>query len=171
MASLVRGDKPANDPARPNVWARVLLAAAVPAALGVVYQLSVSLGMRFHLFSSVGTRLGCQNSQMGCLGPALYVAPFVAVGAAFLLWLLLRIAGVRPASLVALAGLAITLVVGHAYLVSSLKSALSAPGVGLCLVLAVSYAAAAVLTASNVGRPWKIGIAVVIAALVPLSFL
>jgi hypothetical protein len=133
----------------------VLIAAAVPAVLGVVVWLPLNDGAWDGLINSLGSHLGCESSKMGCLGPAILGSVALVAAAVVAAGVLLRLAGIRPAWPVALAGPVIALLLATASEGSFLASALSPPGLGLGLVLAVAYAAAAYLTmpaAQHVGR-------------------
>lgn len=157
------------NPAGLTGWARVLIAGTVPAGLGVAVWLSASSGMWSHLFDSLTAHLSCEQSKMGCLGLDLLGASALVVALVALVGPLLRLARVRPAWPIVLTGPLIALIVGHAYQSSFLPSAFSLPGLSLGLVLAVSYAMAAFLTAPGGHRFWRVGIAVAIIALLPLS--
>jgi len=137
-------------------WARVLIAAAVPAAIGVAVWLPLNDGAWDGLLNSLGARLGCESSKMGCLGQTILGAIALAVAVVAAVGVLLRLAGIRPAWPVALAGPVISLLLGTAFQGSFLAWALSLPGLSLGLVLAISYGAAAYLTMSGVRTVWRI---------------
>ena len=153
-------------------WTRVLIAATVPSAVCIVLWLVVSYGVQSHLFGnlydSMSEHLGC--GRMGCLGLALLGLPVLAVAVVLLVGLLLRLAGVRPAWPITFGGLAIALIIGHAYQRYFLAGA---PLTLLAAILGIagSYAAAAFLTTPEEHRLVRIGLAVAIFALLPLSLL
>jgi hypothetical protein len=155
----VSGDIPAGG-ASPRAghggWTRVLIAAGVPAVIGVAVWLPLNDGAWDRPLTFLGAHLGCETSKMGCLGPAILGIAALAVAGCAATGALLRLAGVRPAWPVALAGPVIALLLGTAFQGSFLASALSLPGLGLGLVLAISYGAAAYLTMPGGRAVWRI---------------
>jgi hypothetical protein len=126
--------------------------------------------MQSHLFDSVGNRLGCSNGKMGCMGLAVIGVPVLAVGIVLVVGPLLRLAGVRPAWPIVLVGPLIALIIGHMYQRYFLNGApltLLAASLGV----AGSYAAAAFLAMSGGHRFLRIGLAIAIFVLLPLSLL
>jgi hypothetical protein len=156
---MVSGDIPAAG-ASPRAgrtgWTRVLIAAGVPAVIGVAVWLPLNDGAWDGPLNALGNHLGCQSSRMGCLGPAILGIAALAVAGCAATGALLRLAGVRPAWPVALAGPVIALLLGTAFQGSSLGRALSLPGLDLGLVLAISYGAAAYLTMPGGRAVWRI---------------
>jgi hypothetical protein len=133
---------------------RVLTSAAVAGGLGLVFRLVLYVGSRSHVTS----RLTCAG-EWGCLGLALIGVLAAMLAIVLLAWLLLHATGVRPAWPVALAGPVVTFVADRAYL-NLTGQTLAA---GLWIVLALSYAAAAVMTAPRLYRYWSLvaGVAVI----------
>jgi hypothetical protein len=138
----------------------------------IALWLFISYGMQSRLFgnlyNSTSDRLGC--GKMGCLGLAVISLPVLAAGIVFLAGPLLRLAGVRPAWPIVLVGPAIALTLGYMYQRYFLDGALLtllAASVGI----AGSYAVAALLTMPEGHRFLRIGLAVAIVALLPLSLL
>jgi hypothetical protein len=147
----------------------VLIAAAIPAALGVVALLSINLGWWSPLLQPVEAHLGCAQAKMGCLGQAIIAVLLLSIALAVLAAPVMRVAGLRPAWPTAIAGPVVALAVGQAYAASPLAGALSLPGLSLGLVLAVSYAAAAVLTGRGTRYYVRIGVTTVLVVLVAVS--
>jgi len=136
---------------------RLLASAGVAAGLGIVLRLVVYLGSRSHATAG----LTCGGGEWGCLGLAI-AATFASILAVVLLaWPLLYAAGVRPAWPVVLVGPVVSFLLSRVYINLADKTL---PG-GLWLVLALSYAAAAVITAPRLYRFWSPVVAVAVVAL------
>ena len=139
---------------------RIAASAGVAGGLGLVLWLVALAGSRSHVTSG----LTC-TGPWGCLGLAIIasLAGFLAV--VILAWPLLYAARVRPAWPVALIGPIVALVVSREYVKLADRSLLT----GLWLVLAVSYAAAAVISAPRLYRYWSAVVALAVVALFVLS--
>ena len=155
----------------PAGWIRVLIAAAVPAVMFIALWLFISYGLQSHLFVSLGQQhLSCWNGKMGCVGLLLFALPILAVAVVLLVGPLLRLAGVRPAWPIVLGGPLIAVIIGHMaqrYVLNGAPLTLLAASLGV----AGSYAAAAFLAMRAGSRILRIGLAVAIGALLPLSLL
>ncbi len=133
---------------------RVVASAGVAGGLGLALWLAVLAGSRSHVTSG----LSC-GGPWGCLGLAIVASLAALLAIVILAWPLLYAARVRPAWPVALIGPVIAIVASREYV----KLADGRLLTGLWLVLAVSYAAAAVISAPRLYRYWSavVGIAVV----------
>jgi hypothetical protein len=133
---------------------RVVASAGVAGGLGLVLGLVVLAGSRSHVTS----RLTC-GGPWGCLGLAVIAGLAALLAIVILAWPLLYAARVRPAWPVALIGPMVALAASREYLKLADRSLLAS----LWLVLAISYAAAAVISAPRLYRYWSavVGIAVV----------
>jgi hypothetical protein len=148
-------------PARGGVE-RALIAAAVGGGLGAVVWLVAVVVAR-----SVSRSTTCQQQAWGCLGDAIAGFAVAVVVLAVLAWPLLRLAGVRPAWPVALVALPVAFILVHAY--EAFGGILAGDTTGWILILAISYAAAAVLTEPG-ARPLRtVGLAALLIALYPAA--
>jgi hypothetical protein len=136
---------------------RVLASASVAGGLGLVFMLVLYIGSRSHVTAG----LTCGGGEWGCLGLALIGALAGMLAIVVLAWPLLHMAGVRPAWPVALAGPAVALVMSREY--ANLTG--HALVTGLWIVLAFSYAAAAVITAPRLYRYWSLVVGIAVIAL------
>jgi hypothetical protein len=135
---------------------RALTSATVAGGLGLVFRLFLYIGSRSHVTS----RLTCAG-EWGCLGLALIGVLAGTLAIVVLAWLLLHAAGVRPAWPVALAGPVVALVAGREYLNLTGQTLVA----GFWIVLALSYSAAAVITAPRLYRYWSLVVGVAVIAL------
>jgi len=109
----------------------------------------------------------CQQQAWGCLGDAIAGFAVAVVVLAVLAWPLLRLAGVGPAGPGAQGARPVAVTLVHAYEVFGGILAGDAPG--WILILAVSYAAAAVLTEPG-ARPLRtVALAALLIALYPAA--
>jgi len=134
---------------------RVLASACVAGALGLVFWLVYYIGSRSR-FTGDGT---CGGGPWGCLIVAI-AAVLAGILVIFVVaWPLLHAVGVRPAWPVALVGP----VIAMSSYVEFIRLADRSLVTGLWILLAVSYAAAAVITAPRIYRYGSaaVGIAVV----------
>ena len=136
---------------------RVLASASVAGGLGLVFMLVLDIGSGSHITAG----LTCGGGEWGCLGLALIGALAGMLAIVVLAWPLLHAAGVRPAWPVALVGPVVTLVVSREY--GDLTG--QTPETGLWVVLALSYAAAAVITAPRLYRYWSLVVGIGVIAL------
>lgn len=134
---------------------RVVASAGVAGGLGLVPWLVVLAGSRSHVTAG----LSCGGGPWGCLGLAIIASLAALLAIVILAWPLLYAAGVRPAWPVALIGPIVALVASREYM----KLADGGLLTSLWFVLAISYAAAAVISAPRLYRYWSavVGIAVV----------
>jgi hypothetical protein len=139
----------------PAIW-RVAASGGVAGGLGLVLWLVVLAGSRSHATS----RLSC-SGPWGCLGLAVIASLAALLAIVILAWPLLYAARVRPAWPVALIGPVVALVASREYVKLADSSLLT----GLWLVLAVSYAAAAVISAPRLYRYWSAVVAIAVVAL------
>jgi hypothetical protein len=135
---------------------RVLASATVAGGLGVVFMLVLYIGSRSHVTAG----LTC-GGEWGCLGLALIGALAGMLAIVVLAWPLLHMAGVRPAWPVALVGPVVALVLSREYGNLTGHTLVT----GLWVVLAVSYAAAAVITAPRLYRYWSLVVGLAVIAL------
>jgi hypothetical protein len=96
--------------ANTDEWKRAVSAGAVGGGLGVLLWLVVVA-----VTPSVVSGSACQQQAWGCLGDAIAGVAVAVVAVTVLAWPLLRLAGVRPAWLVALVALPVAFLVAHAY--------------------------------------------------------
>jgi hypothetical protein len=136
---------------------RVLASASVAGGLGLVFMLVIYTGSRSHVTAG----LTCGGGEWGCLGLALFGALAGMLAIVVLAWPLLRAAGVRPAWPVALAGPVVALVASREYANLTGQTLIT----GLWIVLALSYAAAAVITAPRLYRYWSLVVGIAVIAL------
>ena len=135
---------------------RVAASAFVAGGLGFVFWLVVYIGARSHF----AARLNCGESPWGCLYLGIIGVAAGLLVIVLLAWPLLRLAGVRPAWPVALLGPLIAINSYRAFLLAD-RSLIS----GLWIFLAISYAAAAVITAPRFFRYWSAAVAMTVVAL------
>jgi hypothetical protein len=141
---------------------RLVLASATAAGgLGLVFMLVLYIGSR----SDVAAGLTCGGGEWGCLGLALIGALAGMLAIVVLAWPLLHTAGVRPAWPVAQVGPVVTLVASRKYENLTGQTLVT----GLWAVLAVSYAAAAVITAPRLYRYWSLVVGTAAIALYPAT--
>jgi hypothetical protein len=135
---------------------RVLASASVAGVLGLAFWLVFSIGSGSRFFA--GDTCG---GPAGCLMVAVFAVLAGLLAIVVVAWPLLRVAGVRPAWPVALLGPFIAL---SAYREFTL---LADHGLvpGLWILLAVSYAAAAVITAPRLYQYWSAVAAMAVVAL------
>jgi hypothetical protein len=143
----------------PAIW-RVVASAGVAGGLGLVLWLVALAGYRSHVTSG----LTC-GGPWGCLGLAIIASLASLLAIVILAWPLLYAARVRPAWPVALIGPMVALVASREYLKLADRSLLT----GLWLVLAISYAAAAVISAPRLYRYLSAVVAVAVVALYVLN--
>jgi hypothetical protein len=140
---------------------RVLASAGVAGGLGLALWLVVLAGSRSHVTS----RLTCAG-PWGCLGLAILASFAALLAIVVLAWPLLYAARVRPAWPVALIGPVVALIVSREYLKLADRSLLTS----LWLVLAISYAAAAVISAPRLYRYWSAVVGIAVVALYVLNW-
>ena len=140
---------------------RLVASAGVAGGLGLVLWLAVLAGSRSHVTS----RLTC-GSPWGCLGLAIIASLAALLAIVILAWPLLYAARVRPAWPVALIGPMVALVVSREYVKLADRSLLTS----LWLVLAISYAAAAVISAPRLYRYWSAVVGMAVIALYVLNW-
>jgi len=137
---------------------RVLASACVAGGLGLVFWLVLYIG--WSRFTDGGTCGGAWG--LGCLGVAIIAGLAGILAFIVLAWPLLHAARVRPAWPVALLGPVISFVTYYEYV----KLVGGSLVTGLWIVLlAVSYAAAAVITAPRLYRYWSAAIAMAVIAM------
>lgn len=134
---------------------RVLASAGVAGGLGLMFWLVFYVGSRSH----VGAGFACGGG--GCLFLAIVGVLAGLVAIVVLAWPLLRLAGVRPAWPVALLGPIIAMNAYGEFLVLAERSLVT----GLWILLAISYAAAAVITAPRLYRYGSAAVAMAVVAL------
>jgi hypothetical protein len=140
---------------------RVVASAGVAGGLGLVLWLVTFAGSRSHVTS----RLTCGGDTGGCLELAIIGSIAALLAIVILAWPLLYAARVRPAWPVALIGPVVALVASREYLRLADSSLLTS----LWLVLAISYAAAAVISAPRLYRYWSGVVALGVVALYVLN--
>lgn len=133
---------------------RVLASASVAGGLGLIFWLVLHVASRSH----VGLTCGGGG---GCLFLAIVGVLAGLVAIIVLAWPLLHLAGVRPAWPVALLGPFIAIVAYREFLLLVDRSLVT----GLWILLAISYAAAAVITAPRVYRYGSAAVAMAVVAL------
>jgi hypothetical protein len=134
---------------------RVLAAAGVGAGLGLVFWLVIYVGSRSHVASSFTCGGG------GCLFLAIVAGLAGLVAIVVLAWPLLHAVGVRPAWPVALVGPIIAIAAYREFVVLVDRSLVT----GLWILLGISYAAAAVITAPRIYRYGSAAVAMAVIAL------
>jgi hypothetical protein len=136
---------------------RVLASACVAGGLGLAFWLVFYIGSRSR-FTGGGT---CGGGPWGCLMVAI-IGVLAGVLAIFVVaWPLLRAAGVRPAWPVALLGPVVAIMTYGAFVKLTDRWQLT----GVWIVLAVSYAAAAVITSPRLYRYGSAAVAMAVIAL------
>jgi hypothetical protein len=160
---MAAGEQQRMRPGLGPATSRLIAAGGVAGGLGVAYWLVVYIGAKSRAFSN----LGCAQQQpWGCLGLVIIGVLAGLSAIALLAWPLLRVAGVRPAWPVALVGPVIAAILSRAYEDLGQDPFRAA---GIAVVLAVSYAAAAVITKPDVYRYWSAGTALGVLALYLVS--
>jgi hypothetical protein len=113
----------------------------------------------------VTSTLTC-GGPWGCLGLAIIASLAALLAIVILAWPLLYAARVRPAWPVALIGPMVALVVSREYVKLADRSLLTS----MWLVLAISYAAAAVISAPRLYRYWSAVVGMAVIALYVLNW-
>jgi hypothetical protein len=134
---------------------RVLASAGVAGGLGLVFWLVIRVVARSH----VARGFTCGGG--GCLFLAIVGSLAGLVAVVVLAWPLLRAVGVRPAWPVALLGPVIAIAAYREFFVLVDRSLVT----GLWILLAVSYAAAAVITAPRLYRYGSAAVAMTVVVL------
>jgi hypothetical protein len=136
---------------------RVVASGCVAGGLGLVLRLVFYIGSRSHLTGG-GT---CGGGPWGCLFVAI-IGVLAGILVIFVVaWPLMHVAGVRPAWPVALLGPVVAIMTYGAFVKLTDQPLLT----DLWIVLAVSYAAAAVITAPRVYRYGSAAVAMAVVAL------
>jgi hypothetical protein len=136
---------------------RVLASASVAGGLGLVFWLVINVGARLHVTAG----LTCGGGPWGCLGLAILGGLAGLLAIVVLAWPLLHAVGVRPAWPVALVGPIVAISAYREFLTLVDRSLVT----GLWILLAISYTAAAVITAPRLYRYWSAAVAMAVIAL------
>jgi hypothetical protein len=139
---------------------RLVASAGVGGGLGLILWLGALAGSRSHFTS--GPACG---GPAGCLELDIFASLAALLAIVILAWPLLYAARVRPAWPVALIGPIVALVASREYLKLADRSLLTS----LWLVLAVCYAAAAVISEPRLYRYWSAVVALAVVALCVLN--
>jgi hypothetical protein len=136
---------------------RVLASASVAGGLGLVFFLVLYIGSRSHITAG----MTCGGGEWGCLGLAIIGLLASMLAIVVLAWPLLHAAGVRPAWPVAVVGPVVALAVSDEYTNLTDQTLIT----GLWIILALSYASAAVITAPRLYRYWSLVVGIAVIAL------
>jgi hypothetical protein len=135
---------------------RVLASACIAGGLGLIFWLVFYIGSRSRF-----TAGNCGGGPWGCLGEAIVGGLLGILAIVLVAWPLLHAVGVRPAWPVALVGPGVALSGFREFVTLTNSSVVS----GLWILLAVSYAAAAMITAPRLYRYWSAAVAMAVVAL------